>query len=264
MNRRSGLGLAGLFLFSITLVCAQTQSQAPAQTPAQAPPQAAPETPSQASSPVPVLQPAKNPFDAYQQFSASVSGGPLRWDKMKIYRSGIHLRAEYVYENEIRITNQEKKNVWFIRPREWAPKPKQCGPMTLMDAASYPFFAYSDSEFSVERSTTVGNETIDGHSCKVENYTFKPKDGRPITIKVKLWEADDLKGFPIQVDVESSATGKFTIHYSDVNLNPPDPKLFKVPVNCPPVKKPAKGETETTITVPATSKPASKPPSPPQ
>lgn len=208
--------------------------------------------------------PAQNPFEAYQQFSASVSGGPLKWDKMKIYRSGVHMRAEYAYENEIRLTNQEKRNGWFIRPRELAPKPKLCGPMTLMDASSYPFFNYPDSDFSFEHSPTVENATIDGHSCKVENYTIKPKDGRPITIKVKLYEADDLKGFPVQIDVESSVTGKFTIHYSDVSLDPPDPKLFKVPANCPASKASKKGETGTKVSVPATSKPASKAPAPPQ
>lgn len=198
MRRRTGLGFAWLFLFAVTLVHAQ------------------------------------NPFDAFQQFSAAVSGGPLKWDKMKVYRSGKQMRAEYSYENEVRITNLADRNGWFIRPREWVTKPKQCGRMTLMDISSYPFFAYPGSDFNVERSPTVEveKEIIDGHSCKVEIYTFKPKDDRPQSVKLKLWEAEDLNGFPIKIEIEPSSKAKLTINYTDVSLEQPDPKLFHLPALC--------------------------------
>ena len=199
MRRRIGLSFAGLLLFSVTLVHAQ------------------------------------NPFDAIQQFSASVSGSPVKWDKMKVYRSGNQWRAEYKYENEIRITNLKGHNGWFIRPLA-AAKPTKCGRMTLMDASSYPFFSYNGSDFDVERSPVaptpaVELETIDGHSCKVVNYTAKAKDGAG-TIKIKLWEAEDLKGFPIKIEMQPSSKPGFTINYTDVSMDRPDPKLFQLPALC--------------------------------
>jgi len=194
MRRRTGLRFAWLFLFSVTLVHAQ------------------------------------NPFDAFPQFSATVSGSPLKWEKMKIYRSGNQMRAEYVYENELRIISLADGKGWFIRPRE--SKPKECGRIPVMDASTYPFFSYSGGDFIVERSPIVDSETLEGHSCKVTNYVVKPKDGGPVTIKLKLWEAEDLKGFPIKIDVAPSSKAKFTMNFTDVSLDRPDPKLFQLPALC--------------------------------
>jgi hypothetical protein len=199
-------------VFAVLIVMTAACSQAPAQTPAQAPAQT----------------PAQNPFDAFQQFSAAVSGSPLKWDKMKIYRSGKQMRADWDRENEVRISNLADRHGWVIRPREWVTRPKECRRMSMMDAATYPFFSYSD--FSVERSPTVEKETINGHSCKVESFTFTPKDGRPI--KAKLWEAEDLHGFPIQIEIQPNVLPKFTMNYTDVSLERPDPKLFQLPALC--------------------------------
>jgi hypothetical protein len=204
MRLRTGLGFAWLFLFYVTLVHTQNVH-------------------------------AQNPFDAFQQFSASASGGPMKWDKMKIYRSGKQMRAEYVYENEVRISSLADKKGWYIRPREWVTKPKDCGRMTLWDFAAYPFFAYSDGNFNVERSPAAEpaeKETIDGHSCKVGNYTVRPKDGGQLYIKMKLWEAEDLNGFPIQIEITPSSLPASKYNYTDVSLDRPDPKLFQLPALC--------------------------------
>src|SRR5450432_4441218 len=120
MHRRAGLIFAGFFLFAITLVHAQDP----------------------------------NPFDAQQQFSASASGSPLRWKEMKVYRSGTQMRADYVFENEVRLTSLKTRNGWFIRPREWTTKPNQCAKMTLMDASTYPFFNYNGIDFDVEHTVS--------------------------------------------------------------------------------------------------------------
>jgi hypothetical protein len=206
---------------------AQSTAQAPAQPSAQAPAQ----PPAQAQAQAPALIPAKNPLDAFQQFSATVSGSPLKWNKMQVYRSGKQMRADYKLEDEYRISNQASRNGWVIRPIEGGTRPKkECRRMSLTDIATYPFFAFGDKEFNVERSPTVENETLNGHSCKVENYVFKAKDGRG-QIKAKLWEAEDMKGFPIQMEIAGSMP-KFTLNYADVSLEPPDPKLFRLPAIC--------------------------------
>jgi hypothetical protein len=208
----------------------QVAVQAPAQTTAQAPAQPSAQAPAQPPAQAPALIPAKNPLDAFQQFSATVSGSPLKWNKMQVYRSGKQMRANYKLEDEYRISNVTSRNGWVIRPIESATQPKECRRMSLIDIATYPFFAFGDKEFDVERSPTVENETLNGHSCKVENYVFKAKGGGP-QVKAKLWEAEDLKGFPIQMEIAGS-TPKFTMNYTDVSLEPPDPKLFRLPANC--------------------------------
>lgn len=221
MHRRVGLGLAGLFLLFVTTVHAQ------------------------------------NPFDALQQFSASVSGGPMKWEKKKIYRSGKLMRGEYESEDEVRISNQITKNGWVIRPRVWTTKPKECERMSLLDALSYPFLTYGSQDFDVkpvpaaEGVPAEVTETIDGHSCRVHDYTLSPKGDKVLVIKAKLWEADDLKGFPVKIEIQPVGRAKFTLSYTDVSVGPPDPKLFQLPALCTQKKK-----------APATA-PASKSPAKP-
>jgi hypothetical protein len=209
-----------------------------------------------------------NPFDAQQQFSAAVSGGPLHWDKMKIYRSGNKFRADYAYENEIRISNLSKRDLSFIRPKDWVKQPKECGTMKMMDISSYPFFAYMSSDFKVERAPADGEEkeTIDGHSCKIENYTVKNKDGVTLISKVKMWKAEDLNGFPLRIELEPSKGRKTTLYYSDVSLEKPDSKLFEVPANCPKPGKKAGSvpSSKSKSSQPATPKANNKGDSPPQ
>lgn len=165
---------------------------------------------------------AQNPFSLVTQFSATMSGGPMKMEPKRVYRSGEQFRADYA--DQYRITNLKKRTSWIVTP-------KQCSKLAMPDGASYPFSAYDDS-FNVERIPIDGKETIDGHACKLEQVIFKPSDGRPIVIKMKIWKADDLDGFPIQVEVEANASPKFTIRYTNVSLQPPDPKLFKRPPDC--------------------------------
>lgn len=228
MRRGLLLGLAGLSLFSASLAPAQNSS-----TSAKAP--AAPAGKAAVPAPEPASQ-TQSPFDAYQQFSASVSGGPVRWKNRKIYRSGSKMRVEYEAEDEVRISNLAGQNGWVIRPRVWQTKPRECSPMTLMDAPTYPFSVYTGKDFSVEHvvdeaTPAVDKEIIDGHSCKIEKYVFKHKQ-TGITIKVKLWEAEDLKDFPIKMEIEPASRPVFTFTYSDVSVEPPDPKLFQLPAMC--------------------------------
>ena len=174
----------------------------------------------------------QNPFDAFQQFSASVSGGPLRWDKMKIYRSGNKMRVDHDYEKEIRIADVSKQSGWFIR--HWENRPEKCGPTEKMDIATYPFFAYTGNDFKVERipdAQSAEKETVDGHPTKVENYTVTKTDGL-LVAKVKMWEAEDLQGFPVRMEINPPATKLFNLYYSNVSLERPDPKLFQVPAKC--------------------------------
>jgi hypothetical protein len=51
------------------------------------------------------------------------------------------------------------------------------------------------------------------------------------TTKLKIWEAQGLKGFPIELEIET-AREISTIFYKNVGFVTPDPSLFTPPGGC--------------------------------
>ena len=175
----------------------------------------------------------ENPFDKFQQFSATVSGGPLRFDKMPIYRSGNKIRADWANEHEIRVSDLSQGIAWYMR--HWPGKPEKCGRADKMDIGSYPFFAYTGKDFKVElvpNKEPAEKETYDGHPSKIEHYTATKISEGLLVAKVKMWEAEDLNGFPVRMEIDPPLMKPFNLYYSNVSLGPPDPKLFQVPAKC--------------------------------
>jgi hypothetical protein len=81
------------------------------------------------------------------------------------------------------------------------------------------------------QSAASGQETVDGHSCKIEDVTLSsPK--LPAPIKLRLWEAEDLQGFPIKVEFLRAKGHNPVIHYKNVVLGTQDPTLFLHPNSC--------------------------------
>lgn len=168
---------------------------------------------------------SENPLiSQFKFFSANVSGGIAQDHDRKIYRSRNLMRLDFD-NGEYRVTDLDTLRMWGVAG-------KQCIEFTRPDAGTFPFSAYHD--FKAGRSPTTEEETVDGHVCKIENVTFTPRDDRPLVVKMKLWEAKDLDGFPIRIDVDAGGFGKFSSTYTNVNLRPPDPKLFQHPANCIP------------------------------
>jgi hypothetical protein len=145
----------------------------------------------------------------------------------------------------------------LVRNSTWAVHPERCSHVGGPDVRSYPFSVLNN--YKVERSPGEEKETIDGHACKIEHATFTSKEERPIVVKMKLWEAEDLKSFPIKIEITSS-TRTIMVTYKDVNLDPPDPSLFKLPAKCPDFRSNA--EVRTKKPASKTSKPAPKTPKP--
>ncbi|HYK49218.1 MAG TPA: hypothetical protein VEU94_05795 [Terriglobales bacterium] len=171
-----------------------------------------------------------NPFDKFEHFSATLHGGLGRDQDRKIYRSGNLMRLDFA--NHYRITDMEL-------PATWAVMPDRCARFPMPDAGTWPFFGLRNhkAERSVDPGSS-GKETVDGHACRVERLTFVGIKSTA-TIKMKLWEADDLQGFPIKIEVNNLETGRlYTITYTGVSLDPPDPKLFEHPGTCDSISKP--------------------------
>jgi hypothetical protein len=198
---------------------------------------------------------AQDPFGAWQHFSATVTGGPVVRDPMKIYRSGNLLRADH--EDQIHITNMDDSSSVIISD-------KKCTKMPMPDGPSYPFDVYKAYDgFKFERLPSEPEETIDGHKCKVESMMYTQEPSEAITIKLKLFEAQDLEGFPIRIDVlPSIRKTPFTYHLSDVSLAPQDPKLFAKPAKCETFGAANLSGTPHKEAAPQTAKPAAKPPQP--
>jgi hypothetical protein len=84
------------------------------------------------------------------------------------------------------------------------------------------------------KRTPIGTEVVDGHTCKVESVSVMGADGTMHWFKV--WEATDLKGIPVRVDLQSGPC-VVTTTYEDIKPQAPDPALFTPPANCKPFEK---------------------------
>ena len=79
-----------------------------------------------------------------------------------------------------------------------------------------------------------GTAVVEGHRCKVEKVEVTAADGK--TTRFKLWEATDLKGVPLKIEMQTER-GQLTTTYRDIVLGTPDATLFTPPTNCIPFDK---------------------------
>lgn len=192
----------------------------------------------------------QNPLGEFKSFSANVSGGIAQDHDRRIYRSGNLIRLDF--QGSYRVTDLSSLKMWGVTG-------DRCVEFDRPDAGTFPFSAYHD--YKVERFPAKEEETVDGHVCKIENVTLTPgDDDRPIVVKMKLWEAEDLDGFPVRIDVEAGAQ-KFTSRYTNVSLKTPDPKLFQHPLKCAPgVQSAPKGTTKIDHSAPKKDSPSTPQP----
>jgi hypothetical protein len=212
------LNLIAFFLFTGSLL-AQVPPSASQKSPSVAATQA---TTTQESSAPAATQKTGFPFDNFKEFSAVMVGSVQPEDDREghIYRSGDLLRTEgaeghgyYIMDLKVFMT-YGLSSMGCMRDKH-------------MYFRAFPFSASRPGRKS-ER-VAVGTETVDGHPCHVEDVTVSGPDlARPL--KFKFWEADDLEGFPIQVQLVKglggAKVGGATIKYKNVVLSPPDPTLF--------------------------------------
>ncbi len=80
----------------------------------------------------------------------------------------------------------------------------------------------------IQRSE-LGADTIDGHPVKIEQITIESDSGKTVTMKA--WEATDLHGFPVRVEVPGPK-GTTRMDLKDIDLSTPSASLFATPTNC--------------------------------
>jgi hypothetical protein len=99
-----------------------------------------------------------------------------------------------------------------------------------------PFRVAPQADITVTRAA-VGKETVDGHSCQIENVTVSsPSFASPM--KMRFWEAEDLHGFPIKIEFLLPSGHDPIIRYKNVVLGRQDPTLFIHPKSCGELPKP--------------------------
>lgn len=73
----------------------------------------------------------------------------------------------------------------------------------------------------------LGKETIDGHAC-VKNQVMVRNPKGTVILQATTWNAADLKDFPIQIEMKDNGNSTI-LHFMNVSLVRPDPKLFDIP-----------------------------------
>jgi hypothetical protein len=186
------------------------------------------------------------PLDAFPEFSAVMVGSVMPGDDREshIYRSGNLMRTEGTEGHNFLITDLTTLETFGVSALA-------CMHDSNPYFRSAPFSSMKPG-YTVERAIS-GQETVDGHSCKIEDVTLSsPRFPRPI--KLRFWEAEDLQGFPVKVEFMRPSKHDPVIYYKNVILGPQDPTLFIYPKSCQP--SPGMSRKPAANTAPRAKKPA--------
>ncbi|MGA2426492.1 MAG: hypothetical protein ABSG07_21020 [Terriglobales bacterium] len=215
---------------AVLLLAGCATLQASAQAPSEPTPQtpdnhaAVPASPAEQAAATTPAQ-SEFPLDKFKEFSAIMTGGPVpgnNWDG-HIYRSGNLMRMQGPVGNYF-ITDLAKKETHGIAP-------PGCLKISYVYSRSFPFSVPQPG--MTYQHVPVGEETVDGHACRVEDIIFTDPKNHNSTHTLRFWEAEDLQGFPVKVELRpKNGAPPPEMHYKNVVLGPQDPTLFIVPNQC--------------------------------
>ncbi|MGD0214257.1 MAG: hypothetical protein ABSB87_13585 [Terriglobales bacterium] len=212
----------------ILQVWAQVPPAPPAQTPAvpnQAPADQVPAA-AQPAGQSAGSESTQFPLDRFREFSAIQTEGMLPgsdWDGY-VYRSGDLMRFQAVAQGKTQYFVDD-----LVKGTSYGMSLSGCAKLSLLYSRSFPFFM-SGPGYTYERAA-VGEDTVDGHHCHVEDITIHNKKFAN-SPHFRLYEADDLQGFPIKIVNQQAKVRQWIVHYKNVVLGPQDPTLFVVPRDC--------------------------------
>lgn len=116
----------------------------------------------------------------------------------------------------VAITRPDKKLNYLIYPGLTAYIESEAKDAESTDAAG---------KYKVE-TTEVGKETLDGHVCVKNKIVVTDDKGK--THESLVWNATDLKKFPIKIETAEDGT-KITMLFKDIKLAKPDDAIFAPP-----------------------------------
>jgi len=171
-------------------------------------------------------QTTEYPLDKFQQFSAVMTGGRLpggNWEG-HVYRSGSLFRMQAPPPQRGYFVTDSSK------PETHGLSITGCLKMPYLWSRTFPFFL-PGTGFKYEISA-VGEETVDGHPCRVEDITIHGPKNPAYAFRFRMYEAEDLQGFPIKMEDLNQHEYRWSVHYTNVKLEPQDPTLFIFPDKC--------------------------------
>jgi hypothetical protein len=173
------------------------------------------------------------PLDSFTEFSAVMVGSRAEpgegASQGHIYRSGNLMRMEDPGRVGYFITDLSTGETYGISEMG-------CIHDSHPFVRALPFRVASQADITVTRAAS-GKETVDGHSCQIENVTVaSPSFASPM--KMRFWEAEDLQGFPIKIEFLLPGGRDPIIRYKNVVLSRQDPTLFIHPKSCGELPKP--------------------------
>jgi len=174
--------------------------------------------------------PTEYPLDSFREFSAIMIGSRAEpgegTSQGHIYRSGDRIRIEEPGGSAYFITDINTGETYGIVE-------DGC----IHDVHPYiraiPFHFAGKTDATVTRAS-AGKQTVDGHSCQVEDITVSSPIFANLQ-KMRLWEAEDLRAFPIKIEFVLPGGHGPIIRYKNVVLGPQDPTLFIHPKSCQPL-----------------------------
>jgi hypothetical protein len=86
--------------------------------------------------------------------------------------------------------------------------------------------AKSPSDYKSE-ITEMGKESVDGHACVKNKVVVTDKEGN--AHESTVWNATDLKNFPVKVETQPKAGRTTTMLFKDVKLDKPEAAQFEPP-----------------------------------
>ena len=195
-------------------------------------PASAEQTPDkQPAAPAKPVEPATTgelPFLKVQEFSATTTGSliPGHDAEVHIYRSGKRMRIEddSSLVHGYYVTDLEALSSVGVTPAG------ECIKLGYPYSRSFPFML-TRPDLRVVR-VPVGEETYDGHPCKIEDFKITTEKAPPLNFHFKVWEATDLQGFPIKVENNVPGMKVWRIQYKNIVLGATDPSLFIFPNAC--------------------------------
>jgi len=167
------------------------------------------------------------PLDSFTEFSAVMVGSRVQsgegTDEGHVYRSGKLMRMEDPGRRGYFVTDLTTGETYGMSEAG-------CMHDSRPFIRTFPFSAAAKPGATVTHAA-AGKETVEGHSCQIENVTVSLPDFAN-ALQMRLWEAEDLQGFPIKIEFLLPGGHQAIVHYRNVVLGPQDPTLFIHPKSC--------------------------------
>jgi hypothetical protein len=172
----------------------------------------------------PAVETTEFPLDRFQNFSAIAHGGPVPGTEADVhfYRAGDLVRTE----GQVRLPSYYLTELTKLHST--SVNAHSCLQIAAPNVRSFPFFLPAPgNKYEI---TPVGEDTVDGHHVHVQDLIIHRS--KLDDLSYRLYEADDLQGFPIKIENVKKQAWHWTIHYRNVRLEPQDRSLFIVPEKC--------------------------------